>query len=69
VGLLDAFCGAGGRARGYQLAGFHVTGIDNRPQPRYAGDAFVLGDALEYIAAHGSEYVTREESTCHLSLS
>lgn len=32
------------------MAGFHVTGIDNRPQPRYAGDVFILGDALEYLA-------------------
>lgn len=54
--LLDLFSGAGGAARGYQLAGFHVTGVDNRPQPRYAGDEFVLGDALEYLAAHGGEY-------------
>lgn len=54
--LLDLFSGAGGAARGYQLAGFHVTGVDNRPQPRYAGDVFELGDALEYLAAHGREY-------------
>lgn len=54
--LLDLFCGAGGCAKGYQLAGFHVTGIDNRPMPRYAGDVFIQGDALEYVAAHGHEY-------------
>lgn len=54
--LLDLFCGAGGAARGYQLAGFHVTGVDLAPQPRYAGDAFIQGDALEYCHAHGHEY-------------
>jgi DNA (cytosine-5)-methyltransferase 1 len=54
--LLDLFSGAGGCARGYQLAGFHVTGVDNRQQPRYVGDAFILGDALDYCAEHGHEY-------------
>lgn len=54
--LLDAFCGGGGAARGYQLAGFEVTGIDIKAQPRYAGDHFVQGDALEYIREHGREF-------------
>jgi DNA (cytosine-5)-methyltransferase 1 len=43
---LDLFCGAGGAARGLQQAGFHVTGIDIKSQPRYAGDLFIQGDAL-----------------------
>src|SRR6185503_20855192 len=47
--LLDLFCGAGGAARGYQMAGFHVTGVDINPQPRYAGDEFVQGDAMTIL--------------------
>lgn len=43
---LDLFCGAGGTTKGLQRAGFHVTGMDIRPQPNYCGDAFVQGDAL-----------------------
>lgn len=46
--LLDLFCGAGGAARGYQQAGFHVTGVDINPQPRYAGDEFHQGDAMTF---------------------
>lgn len=54
--LLDLYCGAGGAASGYMRAGFHVTGVDMKAQPRYCGDAFVQGDALTYLAAHGHEY-------------
>ena len=38
------------------MAGFHVTGVDLKEQPRDAGDVFVRGDALEFVRAHGSEY-------------
>jgi len=54
--LLDLFCGCGGSAKGYQRAGFYVVGIDNRPMPRYCGDEFHQGDALEYLAVHGREF-------------
>ncbi|MFK8849383.1 DNA methylase [Streptomyces sp. Ac-502] len=54
--LLDAYCCIGGAAHGYQRASFHVTGVDIVPQPDYAGDAFVQGDAVEYIRAHGAEF-------------
>lgn len=46
--LLDLFCGAGGATRGYQLAGFHVTGVDINPQPHYCGDEFHQADAMTF---------------------
>ena len=54
--LLDIFCGAGGATCGYQRAGFHVTGVDNRPMPRYCGDEFHQADALQFLAEHGREF-------------
>ena len=41
---LDLFCGAGGVTRGLQRAGFHVTGVDKKAQPRYCGDDFQQAD-------------------------
>src|SRR5689334_18241480 len=45
---LDLFSGIGGMARGLQMAGFHVTGVDIEPRPNYAGDVFIQADALAY---------------------
>ncbi|MFD4832614.1 DNA methylase [Streptomyces uncialis] len=54
--LLDLFCCIGGAASGYRAAGFHVTGVDIRPQPDYCGDVFHQGDAIDFLRAHGTEF-------------
>lgn len=47
--MLDLFCGAGGATRGYQRAGFVVTGIDLKHGRRYVGDEYIRGDVMEYL--------------------
>ncbi|MGW3100339.1 DNA methylase [Streptomyces sp. NPDC001102] len=48
----------GGATEGYRRAfgNCHITGVDIQAQPDYCGDAFHLGDAIEFIRAHGHEY-------------
>lgn len=53
--LLDLFCGEGGAGRGYQDAGFTVTGVDTHPTDRYPG-RFIHTDALAFLAEYGHRY-------------
>ena len=46
--LLDLCCKAGGASRGYDDAGFLVTGLDHEPQPRYPYE-FIQADVLGFL--------------------
>lgn len=54
--LIDFFCCSGGLSRGYQDAGFHVVGVDIDPQPNFAGNEFIQGDAIALVPALVSHY-------------
>jgi DNA (cytosine-5)-methyltransferase 1 len=60
--LLDLCCYAGGSSRGYQLAGFEVTGVDRVRPKNYGGDHFIQGDALEVLRAVGHLFDVRAGS-------
>src|SRR5690242_5828920 len=47
IKVLDLYCCAGGTTNGFQQAGFHVTGIDIRPQKHYCGDEFIQANVLD----------------------
>lgn len=55
--ILDACRRMGGSSRGYQLAGLHVTGVDELDcSEGYAGDEFIQGDAVAFIREHGHKF-------------
>lgn len=65
--LLDLCCCAGGATRGYQRAGFRVTGVDIVDRPRYVGDDFVKADAIQLLKEWTASGEIRRFSLIHAS--
>jgi DNA (cytosine-5)-methyltransferase 1 len=63
--LADLYSGAGGAGHGYGLAGFHIVGVDNRPQPRYPG-CFILADALDVDIGPFDAYHASPPCSAHI---
>jgi DNA (cytosine-5)-methyltransferase 1 len=54
--LLDLFCGEGGGALGYYLAGFtKIVGVDHKPMPRYPYK-LVKDDAIMFLRENWAEF-------------
>ncbi|MGW6839646.1 DNA methylase [Streptomyces sp. NPDC054958] len=64
--LLDLYSCAGGAGRGYDRAGFSVTGVDIRPRPNYPF-TFIHGDALTVLADLIGTGEIRRYSAVHAS--
>ncbi len=53
--LLDLFSCQGVCGKGFEDAGFEVTGVDLYPQPKHPGK-FIQADAIEYLLENGHLY-------------